>query len=76
MINYRILENLDKYNIFIIKIFFELKIICYILIGLIEVSFLVGYYGKGSNLNFVVIICYVIVIVKIVIINCYGGGKY
>lgn len=39
MINYRILENLDKYNIFIIKIFFELKIICYILIGLIEVSF-------------------------------------
>lgn len=38
--------------------------------------FLVGYYGKGSNLNFVVIICYVIVIVKIVIINCYGGGKY
>lgn len=32
MINYRTLENLDKHNILIIKIFFESKIICYILL--------------------------------------------
>lgn len=38
MINYRTLENLDKHNILIIKIFFESKIICYILTGLTEGS--------------------------------------
>lgn len=38
MINYRTLENLDKHNILIIKIFFESKIICYILTGLTEAS--------------------------------------
>lgn len=36
MINYRTLENLDKHNILIIKIFLESKIICYILTGLTE----------------------------------------
>lgn len=38
MINYRTLENLDKHNILIIKIFFESRIICYILTGLTEAS--------------------------------------
>lgn len=38
MINYRTLENLDKHYILIIKIFFESKIICYILTGLTEAS--------------------------------------
>lgn len=82
MINYRTLENLDKYNIFIIKIFFESKIICYILTGLTEASPQFdyvpqpGYYGKGSNSNFVAIIRHVTAIVKIATINCHGGGKY
>lgn len=79
MINYRTLENLDKHNILIIKIFFESKIICYILTGLTEASPQfdpAGYYGKGSNSNFVAIIRHVTAIVKIATINCHGGGKY
>lgn len=78
MINYRTLENLDKHNILIIKIFFESKIICYILTGLTEASqvYPAGYYGKGSNSNFVAIIRHVTAIVKIATINCHGGGKY
>lgn len=76
MINYRTLENLDKHNILIIKIFFESKIICYILTGLTEASSPAGYYGKGSNSNFVAIIRHVTAIVKIATINCHGGGKY
>lgn len=82
MINYRTLENLDKHNILIIKIFFDSKIICYILTGLTEASPQFdyvpqpGYYGKRSNSNFVAIIRHVTAIVKIATINCHGGGKY
>lgn len=75
MINYRTLENLDKHYILIIKIFFESKIICYILTGLTEASPQFDY-GKGSNSNFVAIIRHVTAIVKIATINCHGGGKY